>query len=89
MIYFGSPYKSGESQKFERLADKNVGKYTILKVENNPETHTSCKKLNEMGLITGKMVKVVINDKKGPLTIVIGNTKVAISRKLANNIYVN
>ncbi|MBP2172045.1 FeoA family protein [Methanococcus voltae] len=89
MIYFGSPIKSNETDELEKLADKSVGKYTILKVDNNAETNSSCRKLSELGIITGKRVKIVINDKKGPLTVVVGNTKVAISRKIANNIYVN
>ncbi|WP_292459946.1 FeoA family protein [Methanothermococcus sp.] len=66
----------------DNLLNKNPGTYTVVKI------NTPCKKLYELGIIPGSKITVISSNKRGPILVRIGNSKIAIGRGMAGAILV-
>lgn len=61
---------------------------TAFRVSSIEGGHNLHMRLADLGLIQGQHAKVLSNDKKGPLLLMLGHTRIALGRHMAQKIRV-
>uniref|UniRef100_A9A797 FeoA family protein n=1 Tax=Methanococcus maripaludis (strain C6 / ATCC BAA-1332) TaxID=444158 RepID=A9A797_METM6 len=64
------------------ILNKKPGSYTVVKIEGHG------RKFYELGIIPGSVLTLLNIQNRGPITVRLGNSKIAIGRQLASSIFV-